>query len=426
MSGLQVEYGISMRKLLLNSFLLVAISLCAGPLTPTAPVTPTSSIAPAQFAEPSHPVIPSQASATQPPTISPLLTLTPSIEKSLHLPIPPAGYLYHGVYPGGVTGEEDDLTLADLQAYEQAAGKRAAWVYFSHNWYHGRDFPIATATWIRDTGSLPYIRLMLRSDAEQDHAEPVYTLARIIQGDFDLELHAWCRAAAEFGTPVLAEYGTEVNGEWFPWNGAWNGGGKVNGYGDPTQPDGPERFQDTYRHIIQICRDEGAGNLTWLFHVNDSDYPDEPWNTLEAYYPGDEWIDWIGVSVYGAQIPLDDEWPDFTYAMDAVYPRLTALAPDKPIVLLEFGVTSGNPLGQPQDWAEAALSDLTAMRWPRLIGFSWWNETWQNDDDPSHDTDMRVQSNPALIAVFQEHVGTNPYVLDRFVFKTSFLPVILQ
>ena len=40
--------------------------------------------------------------------------------------LPGAGQLYHGVYPGGVTGEEDDLTLQDLRSYEAAVGKPAA------------------------------------------------------------------------------------------------------------------------------------------------------------------------------------------------------------------------------------------------------------------------------------------------------------
>ena len=76
---------------------------------------------------------------------------------------PPAGKLYHAVYPGGVTGEEDDLTPADVDAYEAEAGKPVAWVYFSQNWYRDRLFPAATATWIQDRGAVPYIRLMIRS-----------------------------------------------------------------------------------------------------------------------------------------------------------------------------------------------------------------------------------------------------------------------
>ncbi|MGB9639514.1 MAG: endo alpha-1,4 polygalactosaminidase, partial [Anaerolineales bacterium] len=338
-----------------------------------------------------------------------LASLTPTPKPSL--PLPPEGYLYHGVYPGGKTGEESDLTIQDLQTYEQAAGKSVAWVYFSHNWYESRHFPIQTSSWIRAKGSVPYIRLMLRSSAETDVAEPLYTLQAILDGEFDPDIHQWCATASQFSTPLLAEYGTEVNGRWFSWNGVWNGGDKRAGYGDPTQPDGPERFRDAYRHIIQICREAQATNIKWVFHLNGDDWPEASWNHFENYYPGDEWIDWIGVSIYAAQSPLDDYWNDFRAKFDAVYPRIIALAPQKPLIVAEFGAPKNNPLGDQAEWARSALIDLTAMRWNNLIGFSWWNERWQNDDNPDHDTSMRLQDNPQLEEVFQQWVGKNPQVI---------------
>jgi hypothetical protein len=321
--------------------------------------------------------------------------------------------LYHGTYPGGITGEESDLTLADLRSYETAAGKTASWVFFSHNWYEGRAFPLDTAEWIREAGSIPYIRLMLRSTSEHYLAEPVFTLQSILDGDFDADLAAWCHSARDFGSPLLAEYGTEVNGEWFSWNGVWNGAGRTDGYGDPLEADGPERFRHVYRHIVQICRDQGAANLTWVFHVNGDDWPVNEWNVLENYYPGDEWIDWIAISYYAGQTPLDDWWPSFRSGMDAVYPRVEALTADKPIIVAEFGAAEHNPLGDQAEWADAALTDITSFRWPRVIGFSWWNEQWQNDDDPAHDTTMRLQDNPDLTNVFRRLVGDNTTVLGE-------------
>lgn len=346
---------------------------------------------------------------------SPTFTALPFIANTISPTVnpPPSGKLYHGVYPGGITGEEDDLTLNDLQVYEQAAGKTAAWVFFSHNWYHGRQFPQSTADWIRQAGSIPYIRLMLRSEAGGEGADPLYTLQAILDGDFDQDLHAWVKAARDFRTPLIAEFGVEMNGEWFPWNGKWNGGGETTDYGDPTSADGPERFRDAYRHIIQISREEVAENILWVFHINNGDYPEDDWNHFENYYPGSEWIDWLAVSVYGAQTPQEEEWVEFRPMMDEVYPRLATLDADKPIILAEFGAADNNPLGDQAGWAQAALSDLTSFRWPRLIGFSWWNEWWQNDENPAHDTSMRLQDNPALAQVFQAQVGANSNVLGR-------------
>jgi hypothetical protein len=58
-------------------------------------------------------------------------------------------------------------------------------------------------------------------------------------------------------------------------------------------------------------------------------------------------------------------------------------------------------------WAQAALDNLFANRWPRVRGFSWWNEYWQNDDNPAHDTTMRVQDIPALAAVFHDTLAAH-------------------
>ena len=330
---------------------------------------------------------------------------------------PPKGQIYHAVYPGheGGTGEEDDITLEDLSSYEKAVGKSAAWVYFSHNWYHGRNFPTETVSWIRDGGSVPFIRLMLRDSAKQYKKNRKFTLKRILKGKFDVDLRSWASDARDFDSPLIVEFGTEVNGEWFPWNGKWNGGRKKKEYGDQTYPDGPERFRDAYRHIIDIMREEGASNITWVFHVNNDDVPNKPWNRFEKYYPGDDYIDWIGVSVYGAQTPTDKKWPLFSDMMDEVYPRLESLSTSKPIVVLEFAVTSGNSLGDQAEWANAALTDLTAINWPRIIGFSWWNEAWQNDDNQVHDTNMRVQDNSDLASVFQKLAGKQDHVLGSVV-----------
>lgn len=321
------------------------------------------------------------------------------------IPAPEAGRFFQGCYPGGVTGEEDDITVADVQSYEQVAGRKVDWVYFSNNWYADRSFPAIMAEWIRDHGAVPYIRLMLRS---KDHApgkpEKEFTLQAIIDGKYDDDLKAWGKAAAEFGTPLIVEYGTEVNGEWFGWNGKFHGAGRKDGFGDPKKADGAERFVAAYRRIVDAMRSSGASNITWVFHLDASQSPEAAWNRFENYYPGSEYVQWIGVSSYGPQKPMDDAGENVTFRkkFDAVYPRIVKLAPDKPIIIAEFGCTTGYPHVRAEDWAKAALDDILSGRWPCVRGFSWWNERWENDDNPAHNTTMRIQDNPALGKVFRE------------------------
>jgi hypothetical protein len=331
--------------------------------------------------------------------VSPLQPVTP----------PPAGKLYHGVYPGGQSGMEDDITAADVQSYEQTVGRRAAWVYFSHNWYAGTQFPLATATWIWQGGAVPFIRLMLRE--EEDSTPNRFSLEEVLAGTFDSDFRSWAREARAFADPLLVEFGTECNGSWFPWNGLYHGAGTLTGYGDPSKPDGPERFVAAFQRIVTLMREEGASNITWVFHVDATDDPEVAWNRLENYYPGDAFVDWIGVSAYGPQSPTDQDYSSFREQMDPVYARLTALAPDKPVIVAELGCTAGSELIAPEVWAAPAFNDILAGRWPRLIGFAWWNEHWQNDDNPAHDSNMRVQDIPALAALMRTELETDVITL---------------
>ncbi len=222
------------------------------------------------------------------------------------IPALPAGHFYHGVHPMPLSSRDEDLRPEDLVSYEKAAGKTAAWVDISQHWGISRKFPAATAAWIRASGSIPSIRLMLWSRKKDPLPEPVFTLDAIIKGTFDDDFSAWGAAAAAFGTPLIVEFGPEMNGSWYPWNGSWSGGGETKGYGDPALPDGPEKFRDAYRHIINIMRTARARNILWVFHVNYNDWPNEAWNRFENYYPGDEYIDWLAVSIYGAQQPVQE------------------------------------------------------------------------------------------------------------------------
>ena len=135
----------------------------------------------------------------------------------------------------------------------------------------------------------------------------------------------------------------------------------------------------------------------------------EEWNRFENYYPGDEWIDWVGVSVYGRQVPKDRRAVSFRFQMDWVYDRLRRLT-GKPVIVCEFGTISDEHQAA---WAKAALLDILGGRWPKVIGFSWWNAKFENDSVTGRQSNMRVQENPALLAVFRKYVAQERRVISR-------------
>ncbi len=194
---------------------------------------------------------------------------------------PPPGKLYHGFYWGGAgTDEHDptehDVTPADVARYENAVGQHVAWIYFSDNWFESRKFPAPMCHWIRDLGKIPYVRLMLRSGVDQKRSEKKFTLEKIIDGEFDVDLREWAREAKKFGSPILIEWGTEPNGDWFSWNGKWNGG----------PGEGPRRYVSAYRHIVDLMRAEGASNLQWIWHVNWWDEPRAKMERVRELFSG--------------------------------------------------------------------------------------------------------------------------------------------
>lgn len=327
---------------------------------------------------------------------------------------PPAGHLYQGLYfdepASGSDPTEHDVTTASVVRFERTLVTKTAWVFFSNNWSESREFPVTTCRWMRELGKVPYIRLMLRSDLEQNHAETTYSLANILAGKFDSDLRAWARAAKVFGSPILIEWGTEPNGKWFSWNGKWNGGAKG----------GPGRYVEAYRHIVDLMRGEGADNLHWVWHVNWFDEPEAKWNRFENYYPGDDYCDWVALSVYGPLTPRAvDGTESFRFKMSRAYPRLAKLVPGKPVVIAEFGCDIHHRKVDASKWARNALEDLFSGRWPAVIGFCWWNESWENDDTVTHNTDMIILHDAGLTKVFREQLAKRA---DRVQTTPIFVP----
>lgn len=214
--------------------------------------------------------------------------------------IPPSlNKVYHAAYPD-FGGTEDIVTNECIYYSEDLVEKELTWAYFSNNWIDEISFPTENVNTILKSGKIPFIRLMAHSNFNEDQANPVYNMHRIIDGDFDAQLTI---DAANTNTSLLAEFGTEVNGSWFPWNGVYN----------------------------------GATNITWFFHVDAEGQPDEDWNKIANYYPGDEYIDWVGASVYGAHFQEED-YIEFSDKFDMIYPQIIAMT-NKPIAILEFAIT---------------------------------------------------------------------------------------
>jgi len=237
-------------------------------------------------------------------------------------------------------GEEDCVSEKKINDYETLIEKEIAWVYFSNNWSNKIKFPTEEVNVILNKGNTPFIRMMARSEFEEYRIDPLWKLNEIISGVHDNAIITWAENAKNTNSNLLVEFGTEMNGYWFSWNGTYYGKGITDKYGDNNYPDGPEIFKDAYRHIINLCNEAGANNITWFFHFDVNNDPAEWWNDPIYYYPGDNYIDWLGVSIYGP-MGREDSYNDLKPEdlLKKAYDKFEEISKTKPYAILEFGVT---------------------------------------------------------------------------------------
>jgi hypothetical protein len=305
--------------------------------------------------------------------------------------------IYHAAFPD-FCPEEDCVSGARVRAFEQLTGKRIAWAYFSDNWFDGIHFPDAKVRAIWSVHhTIPFIRMMPRANWDEGCADKTYALAKIAAGEFDPQLRDYARAAAATRIPLMIEFGTEVNGNWFPWSGACNGGADR----------GPARFRAVYRRIVGIFRQQGARNVTWVLHLDAAGEPAARWNAMAAYYPGAGYVDWVGLSAYGPQQP-GDPWESFASVFAPAYRELAAAAPGKPIALLEFGAVA-EPGGDKASWIAAALREVAGGRYPRLKAVSYWHSNWTNDAGVGPSI-MRLDSSPGVLAAYRAAIASSTFV----------------
>ena len=332
-------------------------------------------------------------------------------ETKLKLDTPKNDQIYFGAYTS-FGDDENNVTKTNIEAFEKNAKKEISWVYFSNSWQDGITYPRETIQNIHKLGKVPFVRFLPRRSEEEDKANKTMITQDIIDGKFDKALIKWAQEAKEENIPILMDFGLEMTGFWMSWCGKWQGAGETTQYGDPSYPDGPERFRDAYRHIIDIFRAQGTQNITWFFHPDIQRMPDKEWNSAKYYYPGDDYIDWIGVSIYGAQFN-NEKWKTFSNSLEEQYQWIEEISSTKPLAVLEIGVADKRKDGDKATWYKDTFTNILAHSYLNFSAFVYWDERWENEDGSI--TNLKIDSSKEALKAFQEGISDS-----RFVSTTHF------
>ena len=302
---------------------------------------------------------------------------------------------------------EDEVTLETIEEFENMVGKHQAIIASSSYWGE-QSFPTRNLNVIWRHGSLPLVFWSpWDRPYQQNHGPDQFGLDAILEGKWDAYINKWGDEARAFGKPMIVAFANEMNGDWFPWSGWFYGADKPIG-GASDQWQGPEHFKKAYRYVVDHVRARGATNIKWMFHTNNYSYPLDTWNFAAAYYPGPEYVDWLGISVYGQQFK-DEPWADIPPLVDWPYEEMARLDPKKPIMIAEWATGEFPHSGNKGAWIQEGL-DLFRTRYPRIKAAVYWHERWQNQDQTY--SNLRVNSSVESLNAYRKGIANPDWLGD--------------
>ena len=275
----------------------------------------------------------------------------------------------------GVTIGGAAVDPARLDAFAERVGDMPSIVMVYQLWTEPL-FDGPTVDAIAGRGATPMITWEPWKDAD-DAAHPTYTLPSIVAGDHDAYIAESARLAADWGGELLVRFAHEMNSDWVPWGQGVNG-------------NTPADFVAAWRHVVGIFKAEGADNVRWVWSPNVDEGGRYPFAEL---YPGDDWVDWVGLDGYNWGTELDTEWRSVADIFGESYDTLTAMT-DKPVMIAEFA--SAEAGGDKAAWIRDGLLVDVPQRLPEVTADIWF--------DFDTETNWRIDSSQASLTAYREVV----------------------
>lgn len=340
------------------------------------PAAPTPTVKP-RPGQASTPAAASGTPAIPGPTATPA---APAAAGQTPAPAAPAGVAL-GAYISSAPWDPKKI-----EEYSKLVGATPAVVMWYQNWAGGDrnkvEFAPASMEAVTRRGAMPLVTWE-PWDGTGEIAQPDFALREILAGRYDPFIHRWARDAAKWGKPFYLRFAPEMNGDWYPWSPRISGNTAA-------------EYVATWRYVHDIFRQEGATNVRWVWSPNVADSYTTPFAEV---YPGDNYVDWIGLVGYnwGTSQPWSG-WLSLEAYYRASYDALVAMT-DKPLMIAETACTEQG--GDKAAWIrQAFLEDLPA-RFPRVKAVVWFQE--------GKETDWRVNSSGAALAAYREVVSSPLY-----------------
>ncbi len=266
----------------------------------------------------------------------------------------------------GVATREGPYDFTPVDRFTTAAKRQPQVMLFSSGWATDK-FDRTVFDRVSERGMLPMLgwepwdyrvdeaarkkRSPARKIDQIRSNQPAYRLAHIARGDFDRYLRSWAEGVKSLGYPVAIRFAHEMNGNWYPWC-------------ELTNRNQPGDYVRAWRHVHDVFRAVGATNVTWVWSANVRWSGSTP--KLSTYYPGDTYVDWLGVTGYYAS------WAHAEYrSFHAIFKKtITEIRTfsKKPMVITETGAS--DVAGRKAEWIRETFRILPGYR--DIIGLIWF------------------------------------------------------
>jgi hypothetical protein len=287
---------------------------------------------------------------------------------------------------GAWSSEGNSANFVDIaKSFEGtfAGGKKLGIVHFFQSFSvqgDGKEYHYPSVERINKVIQAGYIPMITLEDHFVNtgaHTEQP-NLYSIFEGHFDSFFGYWAHQIKDVKGTVLLRILHEFNGDWYPWCTVNN-------------DKNPELVGRAFRYIHNIFRENNVRNVKFIWCPNSMSVPQESWNYIMDAYPGDEYVDFVGLDVYngagsGKGVGI---WRSFRKEAMENYFVLTTLKPSKPILICEAASRERRGGEQGQDKAEWIRQMVDALKTDmskfRLL--AWFNEkeTFKvNSSGPSH------------------------------------------
>ncbi len=322
--------------------------------------------------------------------------------------VAPASTKYFGVTQDGIPGDTGLLDRLSDQV-----GKAPSMLQWFATWDEPYRPAKVQAAWER--GALPVITWMPGHKGNRNPSD--ISLQKIVDGDWDDYILRYAGDVAREGKPVVLRFAHEANGNWYPWSAGGNR--KLERGDDGEEPffNTPALYREAWRHVWTLFDQVGANDdVIWAYSPVRSDTI-QPNNTdrsritygmtsIADGYPGDAYVDWVGLSAYAYSGTAWSYADTFAKSVD----EYAVIAPDKRILVAETGAWEDTgPVSNTERkaaWITDTLTHVAAD--PRFVGFAWFNNVAvdvHTVDGVLVSTDNTWDSSPLSLAAFTAAVA---------------------